>query len=448
MAFVIEMTQLSPTMKEGVLVEWVKKEGDVVAPGDVIALIETDKAVMDLEAFEEGILLSKIVQASARLSVGAPIGIIGEVGENIADLLKKLKEDIQSSTVSSDTSDTKTESEMAAPVESSQELQNDPTIVEETKKSFVSSDQKVQSISPNQTEGARIKASPLAKKLASMWGISLHLIKGSGPNGRIVKKDVEDSRATGGSISGSTGTRAQDKRVSLSMMRQSIARRLTESKSLIPHFYLTKKIKLEALMSLKAEINADLLAYRDREGENSLLRPPKLSVNDFIIRANALALQDNPDVNSQWDNDGIILKGNIDVGIAVAIEDGLITPIIRNASKKNLFEIALEVKSLVKKARNRKLSVEEFTKGTFTISNLGMYDIDSFIAILNPPEAALMAVGKGVVEPFFDPIKKQFVPQNILSVTLSCDHRVVDGAKGAEYLKTFSFFMEHPRLLI
>ncbi len=456
MAFVIEITQLSPTMNEGILVEWVKKEGDFVAPGDVIALIETDKAVMDLEAFEEGILLSQVAQASVRLSVGTPIGIIGEVGEDITDLIKKVEEGIASSLTSGDSSGSEIKPEKPIPAESSQTIQDSSKINQETKTSVSSSsssDQKIQEIqqpSPKQTEEGRIKASPLAKKLASMWGISLHSVKGSGPGGRIVKKDVEEIRGTGGGVSSiySEGVRSQDKRISLSMMRQSIAHRLTKSKSLVPHFYLTKKIKLDALMNLRKEVNADLSAYHNREEEYSFLRPAKLSVNDFIIRANALSLQENPDVNSQWDNDGIILKGNVDIGIAVAIEDGLITPVIRSASQKNIFQISLEIKNLAKKAQNRKLSVEEFTGGTFTISNLGMHDIDSFIAILNPPEAALMAVGKGVIEPYFDSGERKFSPQNVLSVTLSCDHRVVDGAKGAEYLKTFSFFMEHPRLLI
>ncbi len=431
MAFTIEINQLSPTMKEGVLVEWLKEEGDFITPGDAIAAIETDKAIMDLESFEEGILLSKVAEVSARLPIGTPIGVIGEVNEDITKLVEEIKSRLNSINLDSKIDD-------ATPANQKEET------MAPQKLDTISS-----SISVKKEDTGKIKASPLAKNLASKWKISLDSINGSGPNGRIVKKDVEAARIQqDSSYSSPSENRVQDQRISLSMMRQSIAQRLTESKSLVPHFYLTKKINLGALNLLRKEINADLLIYHERDQVNSLIRPAKLSFNDFIIRANALALKEHPHVNSQWDNNGIIIKGNVDIGVAVAIEDGLITPVIRNVPQKNIFQIALEIKSLAQKARNRKLSTQEFTGGTFTISNLGMYNIDSFIAILNPPEAALMAVGKGVIEPFFDPLKKEFVPQNIMSVTLSCDHRVIDGAKGAEYLQTFSFFMEHPRLLI
>ena len=441
MASLVEITQLSPTMTEGVLVEWIKNEGDTISPGDIIASVETDKAVMELEAFEEGVLLSQTAKPSTRLPVGSPIGIIGEAGEDISDLLKEVQASLASrasGAPAAGSKEVKEDVKAPAPQEEKIVPPSPPKAPEP-----VLSETPVQ---PKSVPQGKIKASPLAKKLASMRNIPLETISGSGPGGRIVKRDVEAVRAQPG-----TGLeeRAQDQTILVSMMRQSIAKRLVESKSLIPHFYLTKKIRLGELAALRKEINQDLSLYHERGNEQSgLLRPSKLSINDFIIRANALALEEHPDVNAQWGQDSIILKGNVDVGIAVAIEDGLITPVIRNASKKNIFQIALEVRHLAKKARDRKLSVDEFTGGTFTISNLGMYGIDSFSAILNPPEAGIMAVGASVLEPFYDSEKEAFVPQEFISVTLSCDHRVIDGAKGAEYLKTFTFFIEHPRLLL
>ena len=447
MASMIEITQLSPTMKEGVLVEWVKKEGDLVNPGDVIASVETDKAVMDLEAFEEGILLSQIVSPSSRLPVGTPIGIIGEAGEDIQEILQEAKKkaaSLSSGDAAESSDETKSTEEKAKEDKAPEPI----TKTKQTEKKVVETSKIQEQDHTEVKSSGRVKASPLAKKLSELWGVPLQGINGTGPGGRIVKRDVEAAKESPNAQSSFAYVRKEDQRVPLSMMRQSIAQRLTESKSMVPHFYLTRKVKLGSLIQLRKEINADLSEYQNREENLALIRPKKISINDFIIRANALALKEHPDVNAQWDTDAIILKGSIDIGIAVAIEDGLITPIIRDASEKNIFQTALEVKQLAKKARDRKLSVEEFTGGTFTISNLGMYNIDSFIAILNPPEAGLMAIGKSVTEPVYKPETGEFIPESFLSVTLSCDHRVVDGAKGAEYLETFVFFMEHPVLLL
>ena len=434
MAVFVEITQLSPTMTEGILVEWSKKEGDKVEPGDALAAVETDKAVMDIEAFDEGILLAILAEPSSKLPVGAPIAIIGEAGEEISAMVQEAKEKLKE--LQSSSPEKKEESSPQAP---------EPLAMEEHPKP------PIQTTSPPPSEegaSVRIKASPLARKLASMWNISLESVQGSGPNGRIVKKDIEAARQKGGQVSLASFTeRKEDIKVSLSMMRQSIARRLFESKSQIPHFYLNKKLKLDALIELRTKLNQDIKLYKE-ETENSMGLPDKISVNDFMIRANALALLEHPNVNAQWNNDSVILKGNIDIGIAVAIDDGLITPIVRNAQAKNIFQISLEAKQLVKKARDRKLSMEEFTGGTFTISNLGMYGIDSFNAIVNPPEAAIMAIGKATKEPVWEQDNQNFIPQETIMITLSCDHRVVDGAIAAEYLKTFAFFIEHPRLLV
>ena len=424
------------------MIEWSKREGEKVEPGDILASVETDKAVMDLEAFDEGILLAILAKPSSRLPVGTPVAIIGETGEEIDSLIKEAKaklKELQSAPSNE-------EGEQEEPT-GKEPAHGPETLIEEKQKTPA---QPGNSAIPKIEETSdRIKASPLARKLASIWNVSLSSIKGSGPQGRIVKKDVEAAKERGGQVTlTSVIERQADKKVPISMMRQSIAKRLTGSKSMVPHFYLHRRLRLDTLSKLRSELNQDLKACQEEEARCSVDLPKKISVNDLIVRANALALREHPDVNAEWNEDSIILKGNIDIGIAVATEGGLIAPVLRNASEKNIFQISLEIRQLAQKARDRKLSVEEFTGSTFTISNLGMYDIDSFSAILNPPEAAIMAVGKATIEPYWDQEKQEFTPQEFLSVTLSCDHRVVDGTIGAEYLKTFAFFIEHPRLLI
>lgn len=431
MANVIEITQLSPTMKEGVLTDWAKNEGDLVRPGDVIAHIETDKAVMDLEAFDEGILLTKLVEKGTRLPVGTPIAITGNAGESITEILAKAKEKLNSM---SSGGPPPVETPSTPPEQAKTQITEPvakPTAISMPESAEIQSD-------------TRLRISPLARKMAETGNVPVQKLKGSGPLGRIVKKDIEDYMARPSAFSGQPLSRSRDEIKPVSMMRQTIAQRLTDSKSNVPHFYLNRKINVTKLVALRVQINSDLSEGTADDPKTAL----KISVNDFIVKANALSLRDMPEVNTQWNESSIIYKGNVDIGVAVAIEDGLITPIVRNADKKNIFHISTEVKALADKARKRKLVPDDYTGGSFTISNLGMFDIDSFSAIINAPESALMAVGKTTTEPFYNEMSGNFEPTQVLTVTLSCDHRVVDGAKGAKYLQKFAFYLEHPTLLI
>lgn len=463
MAGFIEITQLSPTMTEGVLVEWIKKTGDKVEPGDVIASVETDKAVMDLEAFEEGIILATVAEPGTRLPVGAPIGILGEEGEDISSMIEEAQSKLSAPLSTSASTESNATPESSAKAETTPAPQPPPAKEEKAaepappaeKPKAATPPQPVASSALSQTPDAGgIKSSPLARRLAATYGVPLAQVKGSGPNGRIVKRDVEQAReelsrkipagrqAQGGAP---LGARAEDTKEQLSMMRQVIAERLSESKSTVPHFYITRSAEITQLLKTRSGLNASLGAYLESGGEQPV--PKKVSVNDFVVRASALALREHPEVNASWGGDHIVFHGNIDISIAVAIEDGLLTPVVRNADQKSLLNTSEEVKSLAKRARERKLQPEEFTNGTFSISNLGMYGIDDFQAIINPPEAAILAVGASRKEPKWDEAKKEFVPVDVVKLTLSCDHRVVDGAKAAEFMTSLAFFLEHPELL-
>lgn len=437
MAILVEITQLSPTMTEGILVEWSKKPGDLISPGDPIAAVETDKAVMDLEAFDDGILLKQLVEPQTKLPVGAPIAILGNAGEDFADLEKEALAKLNQLSSGDTTA-------AAEP-----ETQESPVKEEPAAISPVNEEpQSVQE--PSTTKpGGRIKASPLAKKIASQNDIDLNLVSGSGPKGRIVKKDVESSLAKAQAIStGSSNLdRATDNKVMVSMMRQVIAKRLTDAKSMVPHFYLTKEFDITELLDFRAVLNKNLTSHSDVP-ESNIVYPPKVSVNDFVIRAVALTLRELPEVNAEWHSDHILLKGNIDVGVAVAIEDGLLTPIIRNTDRKGIFSISAEIKDLAARAKKRKLQPDEYSGGSFTISNLGMFGIDHFQAIINAPEAALLAIGSSKKQPVYDNETGEFKARDIMSATLSCDHRIVDGAKGAQFMQKLGFYLEKPGLLM
>jgi pyruvate dehydrogenase E2 component (dihydrolipoamide acetyltransferase) len=437
MAILIEITQLSPTMTEGILVEWTKKPGDLVSPGDPIAAVETDKAVMDLESFEDGLLLKQLVEPQTKLPVGAPIAILGNAGEDFADLEKEALEKLKKlSSGESNEDTTPKEPEQNKDSEISKQEQNpiepEPiAVIQETE------------------NGARIKASPLAKKLAANNNIDLRSVAGSGPRGRIVKKDIEASMANQQSISRTTDSqeRASDSKVMVSMMRQVIAKRLTDAKSQVPHFYLTKELNITELLRFRSVLNKNLAAHSDMPGSN-ISYPPKISVNDFVIRAVALTLRELPEVNAEWHSDHILLKGNIDVGVAVAIEDGLLTPIIRNTDQKGIYTISAELKDLAARAKKRKLQPNEYSAGSFTISNLGMFGINQFQAIINAPEAALLAIGSSKKQPVYDELTGDFIAKDIMNATLSCDHRIVDGAKGALFMQKLAFYLEKPGLLM
>lgn len=400
----ILMPALSPTMKEGNLAKWVKKEGDKIKAGDVIAEIETDKATMEVEAVDEGVLGKILVaEGSENVAVNSPIALLLEDGENKSVL-----------------DSYKIKGVVAPKVEAKKEEK-----VVETK----AAQQNVQS-------SDRIAASPLAKRIAQEKNVNLSSISGTGPHGRIVKEDVLNA---GGSvnIAGVVSRNPQEYHaIKNNNVRKIIAKRLLESKQNVPHFYLSVDLKIDKLLDLRKSINA--LA----EEANSEKPAYKVSVNDLIIKAVALALKKVPEANSSWTDEAILIYNNVDVAVAVAVDGGLLTPVIRNADQKTIPQISNEMKALAKKARDGKLQPEEFQGGSFSISNLGMFGIDSFSAIINPPQSCILAVGAGVEKPVIE--NGEIAVATIMNVTLSCDHRAVDGAVGAEFLKALRKFVEHP----
>jgi pyruvate dehydrogenase E2 component (dihydrolipoamide acetyltransferase) len=421
MAKDILMPLLSPSMTEGTVVKWIKKEGDQIKSGEVIAEVETDKATMDLEAFDSGILRKILIQEGTKVPVQSRIGIIGTKDEKI------------------DESAPSAPAPVAAPKESTA-----PTLAaKEGKEAKTPAD----SSAPATTaapSGGRIKASPLAKKVAAEQGVALATLTGSGPGGRIVKADVLNAPANGHAPAGggssiyARGPIAKDGSTKLTTMRSVIAKRLLESKTTIPHFYLEIEIDAKPLLDLRAQLNDSL----------GKMKPPvKLSLNDFVLKAAAEAVRRVPAVNASFEGDSIRQFPDVQLSFAVAIAEGLITPIIKEAQNKSLIQISGEAKALAVKAKEGKLKPDEFQGGTFTVSNLGMLGIDSFSAIINPPQAAILAVGNIVKKPVVDASDKIVIGHR-QSITLSCDHRVVDGAVGAAYLKELRELLEKPALLL
>lgn len=400
----ILMPALSPTMTEGNLAKWLKKEGDKVKPGDVIAEIETDKATMEVEAIDEGVIGKILVPSATRnVAVNSLLALLLEEGES-ADILEGYSpKNIASIKQTDKKSETIPVTTATLPIEEkySQDL------------------------------GERIKASPLAKRIASERKIELARITGSGPYGRIVKQDVLsfDTKLVG------TIYRNPQEIISMenSNIRRVIAKRLVESKQNIPHFYLSIECNIDKLLSLREELNFEAKDY-------------KISINDLIIKAVAMSLKEVPEVNASWSDDAILQYNNVDVAVAVAIEGGLITPIIRNCDQKTIIEISSEMKALAKRARENNLKPEEFQGGGFSISNLGMYGIKEFKAIVNPPQSCIMAIGASNKRPVV--INDKVEIASILDISLSCDHRVVDGAVGAKFLASFKKFIERPIKMI
>jgi len=428
MAKLVTVTQLSPTMKEGVFVEWQKKEGDQVKPGDIIASVETDKAVMDLEAYDGGTLLKLIANKGDKLPVGAPVAVIGQVGENFDALLSGIKNETKPASVVNMTAPPPPAAASLTPEVSPSQAQSE------------------------QTTG-RIKASPLAKKIAAQNGIDLKGLNGSGPGGRIVSRDLSAlppqlSAAPKSSIviHAAHGQRSPDTQLSISPMRQVIAERLTYAKQNVPHFYLSRTINASSLMQLRTETNAGLAAlHAEQKAENADL-PKKVSVNDFILAAVAQSLTRHSEVLRQWNGQNMLQLGNIDLGFAVSLDDGLITPVIRNAEQYSLFQIAAAAQELSVRARARKLKADEYTGAGFTVSNLGMLGVTSFQAIINAPESAILAVGASERRPY-EGKNGEIKFGDFLTLNLACDHRVVDGAIGAAFLATLSRFLENPGLI-
>jgi len=410
----ILMPALSPTMKEGNLAKWIKKEGDKVKAGEVIAEIETDKATMEVEAVDEGILGKIIVPSGTEnVAVNSLIGLILEEGEDKSKL---------------DSYQTKLS---AAPAKT------------EIKKEEASVTKSTETITNSKQVDSKIAVSPLAKRIAKENNVNLSGIKGSGPHGRIIKDDVLGAKSSGTAsiTSGAVSRNSEEYRISKnSNVRKVIAKRLLESKQTVPHFYLSADLKIDKLLNFRSDLNS--VAAIDVAGNSAY----KVSVNDLIIKAVALALKKVPEANSTWTDEAVLIYNNVDVSVAVAIEGGLITPIVRNADQKTIPAISLEMKQLIAKAKAGKLQPEEFQGGGFSISNLGMFGIDSFQAIVNPPQSCILAVGAGVKKPVIEHDKIEI--RDIMNVTLSSDHRSVDGAVGAEFLQALRRFVENPILML
>jgi len=428
MAIQILMPALSPTMEEGTLAKWLVKAGDVVKSGQIIAEIETDKATMEFEAVDEGVIGSLLVaEGTAGVKVNAPIAVLLEDGEDASAPVAAVA------------------AAVAAPVAAAAAVVA-PAVVAPAPVA----------------SGARVFASPLARRIAAEKGLDLTAVKGSGPHGRIVKADVEGKVAAPAPVAAAPAAPAPvaapvaaaapsapsadavkkiyaDRdytEMTLDGMRRTIAARLTEAKQTIPHFYLRREVQLDGLMAFREQLNKSL------EG-----RGVKLSVNDFIIKACALALQKVPDCNAVWAGDRVLKMKPSDVAVAVAIEGGLFTPVLRDAEKKSLSALSAEMKDLAARAKSKKLAPHEYQGGSFAISNLGMMGIENFDAVINPPQASILAVGAGIKKPVVNKAG-EIVVATMMSMTLSVDHRVIDGALGAEFLKAIIENLENPMMML
>ena len=440
MATAILMPALSPTMTEGKLAQWLKAEGDVVAAGDVLAEIETDKATMEVEAVDEGVLAKIVVPGGTEgVAVNAVIALLADEGEDAAGV------DVDAlSTMPSPAPIAAPSAAPSAASASASEPAPTPAPAPAPVAAPTPAPIPLPTPAPTPAPATRVFASPLARRLASDAGIDLTAVAGSGPRGRIVKKDVEAAIAAGpvpaavapaiaggptpapaGDLPGMPGYDA----IPHSMMRKTIARRLTESKQTAPHFYLTVDCRIDELLDLRKKLNANANDY-------------KLSVNDLIIRAAALALKEVPEANASWFEDAVRMWHTVDISVAVAIEGGLITPIIRGAEGKGLKAISSEMKDLAERARVGKLAPEEYQGGTFSISNLGMFGIKEFSAVINPPQGAILAVGAGEPRPVV--VDGALAVGTVMTCTLSVDHRVVDGAVGAAFMQVFKGLIEEP----
>ncbi len=437
MAIEILMPALSPTMEEGTLAKWLVKEGDTVQSGDLLAEIETDKATMEFEAVDEGVIGKLLVaEGTEGVKVNTPIALIGEEGEDMSAPAAKDEESVkkQEDTVSADKA-----SDASAPAKGYGKGETDATPAPAAKSS----------------DGSRLFATPLARRIAKDKGLDLSTIKGSGPHGRIIKADVENAEAKPAAAAApaasssapapaaaATGPSTDQvmkmyegrtfEEVKLDGMRKIIASRLTEAKQTVPHFYLRRDIELDALLKFRSQLNKTLEP-----------RGVKLSVNDFIIKAVALALQDVPEANAVWAGDRVLQMTASDVAVAVAIEGGLFTPVLQDAEMRSLSSLSTQMKDLAARARDRKLAPHEYQGGSFAISNLGMFGIDNFDAIINPPHSGILAVGAGAKKPVVG-ADAEIKVATIMSTTMSVDHRVIDGAMGANLLNAIKDHLENP----
>lgn len=422
MAEVVRLPKMSDTMTEGVIVKWNYKVGDTVKSGDILAEVETDKATMDMEVYAKGTILHLALNEGDATPVDSIIAVVGNPGEDFQSLMGSSP---------APTSSPVAEVAPAAPV--AVETPATPTAPAAPVASHAPS---VPATATNSSD-ERLKASPLAKKLAEAKGIDISQIQGSGENGRIIKKDIETFTPTAAKPAavGSTAVAGEESfhEINVSQMRKTIASRLGESKFSAPHFYLTLEINMDKASIAREQMNT--------------VSDVKISMNDLVIKAAAAALRKNPNINSSWLGTKIRYNHHIHIGVAMAVEDGLLVPVVRFADNKSLSQISTEVKEYGKKAKEKKLQPQDWTGNTFTISNLGMFGIDEFTAIINPPDACILAVG--TVKDTVGVVNGEIKPVKTMKVTLSCDHRVVDGAMGAQFLKTLKEYLEEPyRLLV
>jgi len=418
MATKVVMEALSPTMEEGRLVEWKKNEGDTVAVGDVLAEVETDKAVMELVARGAGVLLKQVIPVGTTAPVASVVAWIGAAGEAIPGGAGPAPD---------------VRAQPAAPSEPAAAPAPAPAAASAPAPASGAQHAAPVQASPAPVAGTRVRASPLAKRIAADRGLDLGGIAGSGPEGRIVMRDLEGIELTAAAAFAGVETAVYTD-VPLTQMRKAIAKRLVQSIGPIPTFYLTAEVDMERAH----EMREALLAADPKNG--------KFSFNDLIIRATAAALRQHPWVNSWWSDDHIRQWHDVHIGVAVAVEDGLITPIVRHADRKTLREIGGEVREMAGRAREKRLKPEEYTGATFSISNLGMFGIDEFTAVINPPEAGILAVGRLEQKPAV--VDGELVVRRRMRITLSCDHRVIDGATGAAFLKTLVGMLENPLAMV
>jgi pyruvate dehydrogenase E2 component (dihydrolipoamide acetyltransferase) len=409
---IITMPKLSDTMVEGTIARWKKKQGETVETGDILADVETDKATMEMEAFDDGVLKEIYVADGGVAKVGEKIALVLAEGESAESAAAAPAPKAEVSAAG------KPAEAKAAPEPAQAPAAAPPT-------------------------GARVKASPLAKKIAAERGVSLEGLDGSGPGGRVVAKDVPEKGAAPAAAPPAAAPKVQptagkgDQRIPLTGMRRVIAERLLASKTQLPHFYLSIEVDASSLMRLRKELNS----------ANEAAGLPKLTVNDFVLLAVGRAASSHPYINASWAGDAIIQYGSVNISVAVAVDEGLVTPVIREADKLSLKQISAAVKDVAKRAREKKLKPEEYQGGTITLSTLGAYGIEQFLAIINPPQAAILAVGAIVKKPVVN-AKNEIVVGERMAISLSCDHRVVDGAVGAEFLGTLRKLIENPALML
>ncbi|MGN6370487.1 MAG: pyruvate dehydrogenase complex dihydrolipoamide acetyltransferase [Phycisphaerae bacterium] len=448
----ITMPKLTDTMTEATLAKWLKKEGDKVSPGDMIAEVETDKATQELEAFEAGTVAKIVIPEGGKTPVGALIVVLAKAGEDPKQVAQNVKAGAPAAAKAPKAAAENT-TDQKAPVGASAgspapAVPTSPPPAE----TAVAVEDHQEGSEPEVLHHGRIRVSPLARKIADERGIDLATVRGTGPDGRIIKRDVLEAprtapapkatpspARTNGSPAAApvVAAKLESKTIPLSNMRQTIARRLAQSKQTIPHFYVAVDVVMDKLLELRTQVN-DQIA------------PEKLSVTDFIARAVAQALARVPAMNASFTDTAIIQHGSVELGIAVALEDGLVVPVIKGAHAKGVRQISQEIKQLAELARAKKLKADQMTGSTFTISNLGMYGVKNFSAIVNPPESAILAVGGTTWQPAVKEVggKREVVPAQVMNLTLSADHRVVDGATGAKFLQELKNILEAPLTML